>query len=57
MTLAEHDAVCNGLLRKLDLLKASLKTTEQGDTIASPEYMTVLYELRAATRARLSEIR
>lgn len=49
-TLQEHDARCNELFRKLEALKAS----GQGGTIAGPEYLQTLKELRTATRARLN---
>jgi len=49
MTIAEHDARCNELFRKLDALKAS----GQGGQVASAEYMETLRALRVATQERL----
>jgi hypothetical protein len=51
MTIAEHDAKCNGLWRKLDALKASGM-----DRVKGSEYDAVLRELQSATRERLSSV-
>jgi hypothetical protein len=48
MTIAEHDAKCTALFRKLDKLKA-----DGADKIRGGEYDATLKELQTATRERL----
>jgi hypothetical protein len=48
MTIGDHDARCNALFRKLDVLKAS-----GADKVKGGEYDAVLRELQTATRERL----
>ena len=48
ITIAEHDAKCNELFRKLDTLKAS-----GADKVRGGDYDAVLCQLQVATRERL----